>query len=220
MTRKNNSQQTIETIINVSAQLFAEKGYEHTTMQDIVNDLGMSKGAIFHHFKSKEDIMEAVINRYFDSYLLAVRQTAEDKSIPVCERLMKSTRALQVNDSDGRQLLSHLHSPQNALIHLKMDKLIMEHVPPILADIVRDGVEQGLFDTQYPHEAMEMILCYANAAFDIERMSNYSREEQIRKSRASIDAMERLLGAKTGSLSTLVQLFEGAYESYGRNENE
>lgn len=63
MARKNNPKQAIENIITISAKLFAEKGYDKTSMQDIVDALGMSKGGIFHHFKSKEDIFNAVMER-------------------------------------------------------------------------------------------------------------------------------------------------------------
>ena len=61
MPRKKNPKQTLENIVSIATELFVEKGCEKTSMQDIVNALGMSKGAIFHHFKSKEDILNAVI---------------------------------------------------------------------------------------------------------------------------------------------------------------
>ena len=60
MARNKYPEQTVEKILEVSLKLFSEKGYEKTTMQDIVNALGMSKGAIYHHFKSKEELVDAV----------------------------------------------------------------------------------------------------------------------------------------------------------------
>ena len=63
MPRKNDPKGTVEKIVAVSSELFAQKGYEKTSMQDIVDALGMSKGAIFHHFKSKEEIFRAVIDK-------------------------------------------------------------------------------------------------------------------------------------------------------------
>lgn len=59
MARKNNPKQAIENIITISAKLFAEKGYDKTSMQDIADAVGMSKGGIFHHFNSKEEIGRA-----------------------------------------------------------------------------------------------------------------------------------------------------------------
>ena len=58
MGRKKNPEQTVEQIIAVSSQLFIEKGYEQTSIQDILDSLHLSKGGLYHHFKSKEDILD------------------------------------------------------------------------------------------------------------------------------------------------------------------
>ena len=64
MSRNRNSEETVKRILEVSYRLFMEKGYEHASIQDIINHLGgLSKGAIYHHFKSKEDILVAVMER-------------------------------------------------------------------------------------------------------------------------------------------------------------
>ena len=64
MARNKHPEETVNQILNVAYRLFMEKGYEHTSIQDILNNLGgLSKGAIYHHFKSKEEILETVTNR-------------------------------------------------------------------------------------------------------------------------------------------------------------
>ncbi|WP_225229140.1 TetR/AcrR family transcriptional regulator [Paenibacillus gallinarum] len=65
MARNKYPEQTLEQILAVSSKLFTEKGFEKTSIQDIIDELGMSKGAIYHHFKSKEDILDAVMNKQF-----------------------------------------------------------------------------------------------------------------------------------------------------------
>ena len=66
MARNKYPEQTLEKILNVAQKLFMEKGFEQTTIQDIVDGLeGMTRGAVYHHFKSKDEIMEALINRMF-----------------------------------------------------------------------------------------------------------------------------------------------------------
>ena len=64
MARNKFPEETERRILEVSRRLFTEKGYEHTTIQDIVDALGMSKGAIYHHFKSKEDIYDRICDSY------------------------------------------------------------------------------------------------------------------------------------------------------------
>jgi AcrR family transcriptional regulator len=211
MTRKNNAQQTIENIINVAAKLFSEKGYEQTTMQDIVDGLGMSKGAIFHHFKSKEDIVNAVVQRFSDNLLSAARGIAADKSIPLYKRIAGTVAAMSVNKADpnGMQIMEHIHKPQNALLHLKIEKMTLTEAVPILADLMREGVELGVFDTKYPTEVVEMILCYTNTVFGSENMAGLSPDEIGRKIAGFIRNVERLTGAETGSFDGLNQIFEG-----------
>ena len=67
MARNKHPEETVEKILRVSLKLFQEKGYEATTIQDIVDALGMSKGAIYHHFKSKADIMDLLSERYYQN---------------------------------------------------------------------------------------------------------------------------------------------------------
>ena len=81
MARNKHPEQTVNLILDVAFRLFMEKGYEHTSIQDIIDHLGsLSKGAIYHHFKSKEDILEAVTNRMTEesNRLLAVIRDRTD----------------------------------------------------------------------------------------------------------------------------------------------
>ncbi|MDR1156687.1 MAG: TetR/AcrR family transcriptional regulator [Oscillospiraceae bacterium] len=220
MPRKNNSQQTISNIIDVAARLFAEKGYEQTTIQDIVDNLGMSKGAIFHHFSSKEDIVEAVIGRHRDKLIAAAEAAAADKSVPVHERLVKTALALHVSDDTGLQMAEHLHKPQNALMHMKIERMLFDDATPVMARVVREGMEQGLFDTPCPEEVIGMILTYSNSAFDAEHMAGLTADALSRKAHNFIWTMERLLGAETGSLGGMIRLFDGLAGTGGRNGHE
>ena len=81
MARNKYPQRTVEKILEVSLALFNEKGYEKTTIQDIVNALGMSKGAIYHHFKSKDEIIEALSERcYHGDAQMELLRNASDKT--------------------------------------------------------------------------------------------------------------------------------------------
>ena len=64
MARNRHPEETVSLILDTAYRLFVEKGYEHTSIQDILDGLGgLSKGAVYHHFKSKEEILEAVVDR-------------------------------------------------------------------------------------------------------------------------------------------------------------
>jgi AcrR family transcriptional regulator len=180
----------------------------------------MSKGAIFHHFGSKEEIVEAVIGRHRDKLVAAAEAAADDKSVPVYERLIRTAMALHVSDDTGLKMAEHMHKPQNALMHMKIERALFDDATPIMARIVREGMEQGLFDTPCPEEVIGMILTYSNSAFDAEHLAGLTADELSRKARNFIWTMERLLGAETGSLSGMLQLFDGLAGAGGRNDNE
>ena len=86
-------------ILDAAGILFSEKGYDNTSVTDIMNAVGIAKGTLYHHFKSKEDIMDALIKRQTDAIFLGAKKIAEDKSIPVKERIIRTILALHVDRS-------------------------------------------------------------------------------------------------------------------------
>lgn len=195
-------------ILDAAATLFAEKGYDNTSTSDLLEAVGIAKGTLYHHFKSKEAIMDALIERQTDYVLAEARRIAADKSIPVEERMIRTILALHVDteETEGNELIEHLHKPQNALMHQKTKRIIFQSVPPILANILEDGIDQGLYDTPYPLECMEMAMSYLDNILD-EDMLELTDTQRLEKIRAFIFSLERLLGVKTGGLAYFNEAF-------------
>lgn len=195
-------------ILDAAATLFAEKGYDNTSTSDLLEAVGIAKGTLYHHFKSKEAIMDALIERQTDYVLAEARRIAADKSIPVEERMIRTILALHVDteETEGNELIEHLHKPQNALMHQKTKRIIFQSVPPILAGILEDGIDQGLYDTPYPLECMEMAMSYLDNILD-EDMLELTDTQRLEKIRAFIFSLERLLGVKTGGLTYFNEAF-------------
>lgn len=83
-------EETIERILDVSLELFIQKGYENTSIQDIVNNLGgLSKDAIYHHFKSKEEILEAVSKRIYSSTKTSMLSIINSRELTGLKKLRK-----------------------------------------------------------------------------------------------------------------------------------
>lgn len=197
-------------ILDAAAVLFAEKGAEHTSVADIMEAVGIAKGTLYHHFKSKESIMDALIERQTATLLSAAKKAAEDKSVPVKERMLRAILALHMDTEQkaGREMLEQLHKPQNVLMHQKTKRIVFRGVPPIMAGIVRDGVAEGLFETPYPLECMEMSLCYLDVMLD-DDMLQLTEEQRLDKIRAFLYQLERLLGVKAGELACFEKAFQG-----------
>lgn len=193
-------------IIDAADELFSQKGYDGTSTNDIIEKVGIARGTLYHHFKSKEDIMDALIERYSNRLLGAAQEIAVDKSISVVERLIRVIMAMNLSGGSSKEIMEHIHKPQNALMHQKIQKVIFNKVPPILTEIIRDGIEQGLFNTSFPYECMEMVVIYATAVFDGD-MVTLTDEERTSRMIAFICNVERLLGAESGSLMDALKAF-------------
>lgn len=156
--------------------------------------------------------MDALIDRYSDGLLDAAQVIAADKTIPVVERVIRVVMALNLSGGSSKEIMEHIHKPQNALMHQKIHKVIINGVPPILTGIIREGIEQGMFSTPFPYECMEMVVIYANTVFD-DDMITLTNEERGTRMLAFVCNVERLLGAASGSLMDVMQMFGGGDES-------
>lgn len=195
-------------ILDAAEELFGQKGFDGTSTGDILGKVGIARGTLYYHFKSKEDIMDALIERTNVNILGAAQHIAADTGIPVIDRILRVVMALNISGGSGSstEIMEHIHKPQNALMHQKIQKAIIRGVPPILTPIICEGIEQGIFNTQYPYECMEMVVVYANTIFDNDMVE---MTEEVRMSRilAFIANVERLLGAESGSLMSVMQMF-------------
>ncbi|WP_100329945.1 TetR/AcrR family transcriptional regulator [Bacillus xiapuensis] len=193
-------------ILDAADELFGKKGFDGTSTNDILKKVGIARGTLYHHFKSKEDIMDALIERYSDRLLGAAREVAADKTIPLVDRIIRVVMSMNLNSGSSEEIMEHLHRPQNALMHQKIQKIIINGLTPILAEIICEGIEQGVFSTPYPYECMEMVVTYANTIFD-DDMVQMTNEDRATRIQAFIFNVERLLGVEKGSLMSVIQMF-------------
>lgn len=194
-------------VLDAADELFSQKGFDGTSTNDILGKVGIARGTLYYHFKSKEDIMDALIERYSDRLLGAAQKIGADKNIPLNERIIGVVMALNISGGSSNEIMEHIHKPQNALMHQKIQKFIINGVPPILTKIIREGIEQGLFSTPFPYECMEMVVVYMNTIFD-DDMVEMTDEDRATRMQAFTFNVERLLGAESGSLmSIVIQMF-------------
>ena len=167
MLKKYNPKQTKEKIISVSATLFLTKGYDKTSMQDIVNELGMSKGAIFHHFKSKDEIFEAVIKKMAEAQIHRYKDmlSNEMQNLTAKEKLIGIfLKSLVVNENlISTMILSRIQDPR---MIVGMMKFNIEVSAPLIASIIKEGMKDGSITTEYPNESAEVVLLLLNTWCD------------------------------------------------------
>lgn len=164
MARNKYPEQTENKILDASLKLFLEKGYDHTTIQDIVDNLGgLTKGAIYHHFKSKEDIFIAIANRmglnvehWMNEVLADSTKTGLEKLRYIFQRSLDDPNQTYFSES-GVELIEN---PKLLAIWLK--DWITETIPRYIQPVIEEGVRDGSIQTEYPKELAEVTMLLIN----------------------------------------------------------
>ncbi|MGN1159291.1 MAG: TetR/AcrR family transcriptional regulator [Lachnospiraceae bacterium] len=194
-------------ILDVAEKLFGTKGFDQTSTNDILNEIGIARGTLYYHFKSKEEILDAMIERIDKQLVAKAKMIAENKEIPVLQRLTMTIMALNLDNDLGHEVMEQVHRPQNALMHQKMRENLLAEVDPLITGLVEEGIEQGICRTDYPAEVVEMTMLYSCIAFDA--LAEDTQEQRQRKIMGFIYNLERLLGMKSGSLQeTVLPIFQ------------
>ena len=200
-------------ILDAAEELFAAKGYEQTSTGDILERVGIARGTLYYHFKSKEDILDALIERINSMLIAGTKKAAQDQSIPVVERIVRTIMSMKVDsgeDTIGREVIQQVHKPQNALMHQKMQQGMLDGVVPVLAGLVEEGNAQGIFHVTYPRETTEMLVLYSVTVFD-DRFQQ-TPEQMTNRVKAFIHNTEKLLGAEEGSMTVpMTRLFQRGF---------
>lgn len=164
MARNKHPEETVNFILDVAFRLFMEKGYEYTSIQDIIDQLGgLSKGAIYHHFKSKEDILVAVTDRMTaesNQMLADIRDRTDLCGREKLRTIFKSSINRPVQN-DIFTVAPDFHNNPRLLFGLLHDT-IEEAAPNYILPIIEQGIADGSIETDYPKQLAELILLAAN----------------------------------------------------------
>ncbi|MGN7356870.1 TetR/AcrR family transcriptional regulator [Paenibacillus sp. SAF-054] len=164
MARNKYPEETINHILTVALNLFIQKGYEQTSIQDIINELGgLTKGAIYHHFKSKEEILQAVTDQMYkgvDEMLSGVR---DDKELNGLEKLRKIS-CISLDNPAQNEMASAapnlLRNPK--MLAAQIENIFEKGVPLYIQPIIEEGMRDGSIRTEYPKELSEALMLLTN----------------------------------------------------------
>ncbi len=194
-------------IVATACQLFLSKGYDRTTMQDVMRHLGIAKGTIYHYFSSKEELLEAVIDSVAEGEMLRLKQLLENIEGTALERL----EYLIVNGSnqdvadDHDNLLDHLHKTSNAGMHIRLLAKIVTMQAPLYAEQFILGCKEGIFTTDHPLECAEFLLSGIQFLTDM-GIYPWTQDQIERRWKAFPKLIENQLNAPDDSFSFLLKI--------------
>ena len=178
-------------LLKIAYGLFISRGYENTSVDDIIEAAGIAKGTYYYHFESKEQTLEAVIGMMIDQEAEAARQVLRSDA-PVPQKIAGIIASLRPGQEE-LPIEGALMKPENALMHAKIKRRLLETVLPLLSEVVEEGIAQGVFACDDIPERVRMLLVICNEIFDEGQFTQ--RDVDV-----FIDITEKLLGAKPGTM--------------------
>lgn len=207
MARNRHPEVTVERILDAAQRLFLEKGYDNTTIQDIVDELGgLTKGAVYHHFKGKEEIMDAVNDRMFFSHnpFEAVRGLS---GLTALEKLRQAVLIYNSDEDSGelaRQSAAIMKNPRLLEGMLVSNR---ETLTPYYLELINEGLADGSITTRYPRELAELLPILTSLWF-MPGIYPATRGEQRRKFDFILDMLDAMgLPLRDGRVEAVVDSF-------------
>lgn len=192
--------------------LFGESGYEKTTVAAIINRIGVAKGTFYHYFSSKQEVLDAAIEREVAKCRQEIESAIDDPSMSALDKLNRFFTVIweykQSHIKSALWLAPILLGDSDIVIKHKYDQRTADMSASLMSAIVTQGVEEGVFDTPSP-EAVSLLI---NRSFDSLKGAGSKTSPEVMDFTAVVsriervldfymDAVERLLGTQKGAIS-------------------
>ena len=185
-------------IVETAERLFREVGYGKCSVEMIIREIGVAKGTFYYYFKSKEEILGAIVERTIAGLEEMAQAIADDPDRDALAKLALLLSGIQVSDGDGREVTELLHLPENRELHEATNVATVQRLAPVFAQIVEQGNREGVFDVPRPLETIQIILTGAHFLLD-GGLFDFTDDEKAARRAATRDILERSLGAAPGT---------------------
>ena len=201
-----------EAFLDVAQRLIVTKGYDRMSIQDVLDELETSRGALYHYFDSKQALLDGVVNRLADEGLAPVASILGDRSLPALRKLERVLGAIASFKAGNVELVLAIvkvwSSDGNALVRERLRALSAQRLLPILSTIISQGAEEGIISTSSPEETARVILYLIQGYQQLATEQLLGRQagtvgfnDVLRSSAAFTVAFERILGIPSGSVT-------------------
>jgi AcrR family transcriptional regulator len=201
-----------DAFLDVAQRLIQAKGYESFSIQDVIDEVGASKGAFYHYFGSKSDLLEAIVERMADGVEASWADVLTRGGLSARERLeglFASTAAYKNARKDlALALLEAWLSDRNTVLRERLRELVARRMTPALERILDQGIADGEFTATDPQMTARVVVALVLGTQDQAAQLFVARqarlievEEVLRVFAAFTEAMERILGLEPGRLS-------------------
>ncbi|SRR6266542_3264679 len=203
-----------DAFLDVAQRLIQTKGYEQMSIQDVLDEVETSRGALYHYFDSKQALLDGVVDRFADGAMAAVAPILVDPHLPALRKLERVLGGIASFKAEQTELVLAImevwNSDGNALVREKLRRLSASRLEPILAAVIRQGIDEGLINSDSPEEMARVIVYLiqgyqelAGEYFLARRAGTVSFEDVVRTYAVFTQAFERMLGIPPGSVTLM-----------------
>ena len=186
-------------LLKIAYDMFLAQGYENTSVDEIIERAQIAKGTYYYHFQSKEQMLEEVIDMMIDSEAKMAEQIIT-MDIPVPQKIVMMITSMKPTEAE-QPIKNALFQPENVLMHHKVRKKLITIITPLLSEVIKDGVNEGIFECDNITERVKMLLIISDGTFNEGSFSE-------RDISVFIDMTEKLLGAENGTMSFIYDLID------------
>jgi AcrR family transcriptional regulator len=200
-------------LLDCALRLFFERGYEATSIHDIASSVGISKGAFYHHFASKEAMLEALAERFADELMVAAKGVLEDPTLNAYERLVGYLAQARRSKLELAPMVwatfAPIFKPENLQLYYRINMAVRTIMTPVFTRIIEEGIAERSFDTPDAKGAAEIILMLGSGIYDaMQAIIAADCETDLARAIAALEqrlqvlgiAADRLLGLPDGSI--------------------
>lgn len=186
-------------LLKIAYNMFLSRGYENTSVDEIIAEAQIAKGTYYYYFPSKEKMLEDVIEMMIESETETARQII-GSDMPVPQKIIAVMTSIRPTEAE-QPIQDVLMQPENVLMHDKVRKKLIKVIVPLLSEVIEEGVNTGIFECDNIPERVRMLLVISNATFNEGAFTE--RDIDV-----FIDVTEKLLGADQGSMSFIYDLID------------
>jgi len=207
--RKKEPEERKSEILDAAQKLFTEKGYNKTTVTDILNVHGLSKGVFYYYFKSKEEVMDAIVERIIDAEIANVKKIVTNPDMTpqqkLCAILLGQGQSEQVS-RDKEHLIQEFHAPENAELHQKSLVQTVTRLAPVMSEFLRSEALAANVRANYLQETVSLLLAAGQFTLD-DALFDRSNAERADYLIAFVEMIEKTLDLPRGFLDEVKRLF-------------
>jgi len=201
-----------DAILDVAERLMRTCGYEEMSVQDIQDELGVSRGAIYHYFGSKAEILDAVSERTTDTVIAVIEPIADDVGLTPLAKLQQVFAVAGQWKAERKELMVALaqawYSDHNLLVRERLGHMVTARLTPLIAGILRDGKAEGVFNIGSPdHAAAILVAMLLDSGEALSRMVFAGLEGT-----ASFEEIEIAISAYNEAFGRILGLSSGSFE--------